>query len=489
MKIFIAILWFFVFVKLLFFWVWLWQLKEYRLGRLRAHFGTQKIRKIIFSLHGIRYPRLTKKTIVILVSGILIEFLVLFYLFSVSEYLFYLSLLILIILAPIIFSLLILFFQIPATILIKRILKKAKEKREKFKDLLVIGITGSYGKTSTKEFLVTILKEKFKILKTPEHQNTDPGIARCILKNLTSEHQIFIVEMAAYKLGEIKPPCQMVQPKIGILTGINEQHIALFGCQENITNTKFELIENLPEDGIAIFNWDNEFIKSKNKEQRTKNIKKKFCSIKEKLDIWAEDVKVEKEFISFKVISKDGDSADFKVNLLGRQNIENILLAACCAKELGMSLEEISRACLKIKPEQGTMKILRKNGLTVLDASYSANPVGVIADLDYLKIYSGKKIIIMPCLIELGRASKEVHRKIGRKIGQVCDLAIITTKDRFKEIKKGVIEKEMEKENILLIENPKEIIEKINVFDEQNDVVLLEGRVPKQLIRQFNQIK
>ncbi len=487
MKTFIAVFWFFIFIKLLLFWIWLWQLKEYRLKRLKAHFGTQKIRKIIFSLHGIRYPKLTKKTVIILVSGILIGFLILFYLFSLPGYLFYLALLILVILAPIIFSLLVLFFQIPTTVLIKRILKKAKEKREEFKDLLVIGITGSYGKTSTKEFLAAILEEKFKILKTPEHQNTDPGIARCILNNLTSEHQIFIVEMAAYGLGEIKPPCRMVQPKIGILTGINEQHIALFGSQENIINTKFELIESLPENGIAIFNWDNKFIKSRIKGQESKVKNQRFCSVKEKLNIWAEDIKVEKEFISFKVSSKNGGSANFKVNLLGRQNIENILLAACCAQELGMSLGEISRACSKIKPEQGAMEILKKNGLTILDSSYSANPDGVIADLDYLKVYSGKRIIVMPCLIELGRSSKEVHRRIGRKIGEVCNLAIITTKERFKEIQEGAIEKGMKKENILFIENPKEIIERINIFCKQNDVVLLEGRVPKQLIQQFNQ--
>ena len=445
MKIFISIIWFLVFTKLLVFWVWLWQLKEYHWGRFLAHFETQKIRKIIFSFHGVRYPKLTSKTIIILISGILLEiFLLYFYYFPV--------LLASIILAPIISSLLVLFFQIPTVILVKRTLNKAKEKREQFKNLIIIGITGSYGKSSTKEFLATILSEKFKVLKTPKNINAEIGIAKTILNELKPEHQIFIAEIGAYERGKIEEVCRVLGPKIGILTGINEQHLSTFGSQENIKRAKYELIESLPrtimvrglpEDGIAI--------------------------IRDKLDLRADDIRVEKEYIFFRV-----NGVDFKANLLGIHNIDNILLSASCAQKLGMSLEEISRACLKIKPEQGGMKFLRKENPVILDSSYSANPDGVIADLEYLKLYSGQKIIIMPCLIELGNAAKDVHQRIGRKIAETCDLAIITTKDYFKEIKE-------EAPDALLIEKPKEIIARIKQFSGKDSVVLLEGRIPKEI--------
>ncbi len=444
MKIFIAVIWFLIFTKLFFFWLWLWQLKEYHWGRFKAHFETQKLRKLFFSLHGLRYPKLTKKTIIILASGVLGELLILFYFFSLSGCLFYFLLLVLLIFAPIIFSFLVLLFQIPAVIWIKRTLKKAKEKRECFKSLLVVGISGSYGKTSTKEFLAAILSQKFKVLKTEKHINAEIGIARAILDELKPEQQVFIAEIGAYERGKIKEVCQMLQPKIGILTGINEQHLSTFGSLENIKKAKFELIESLPKDGTAI--------------------------IKDKLDLKAENIRVGKEHLLFKI-----NSVDFKINLLGKHNIENILLAVFCAEKLDMSLEEISRACLKIKPEQGGMKFLRKDGPTILDSSYSANPVGVIADLDYLKLYSGRKVIIMPCLIELGKASKEIHKRIGMKIAEVCDLAIITTKDYFKKIKQ-------EAPSTLLLEKPKEIIEKIKEFSGPEDIVLLEGRMPKGLI-------
>ena len=439
-KILISILWFLVFTKLLIFWIWLWQLKNYHWKRLKAHFETQRIRKLFFSLHGIRFPELTQKVAVILTTGIFIEFLFLLFAFSFTNYLFYIFLLILIILAPIIISILILFFQIPANILIKRALKEAEQKRKRFENLTVIGITGSYGKTAVKEFLYEILSEKFKVLKTEKNINAEIGIAETILNKLKPEHQIFIAEVGAYEIGKIKQVAQMIKPKIGILTGINEQHLSTFGSKENIIKAKYELIEALPEDGIAI--------------------------IKDKLDIQAEDIRVEKEHLLFRI-----ESNDFKVNLLGKHNIQNILLAVSCAKKLGMSLEEISKACLKIKPEQGGMKFLKRNGLTILDASYSANPNGVIADLDYLQIYSSSRIIIMPCLIELGKESKQIHKRIGKKIAEVCDFTIITTKDYFKEIKG-------ENKNVFLIENPEDIIVKVRELSNQETVILLEGRVP-----------
>jgi len=267
--------------------------------------------------------------------------------------------------------------------------------------------------------------------------NAEIGIGNTILNELNQKHQVFIAEIGAYERGKIKQVCEMIKPKIGILTGINEQHLSTFGSLENIKKAKNEILE-------------------------CSEIKIDYNG----LDLFAADIVIGKELIFFKI-----NNVDFKVNLLGKHNIQNILLATSCAKKLGMSLEEISKACLKIKPEQGGMKFLKRNGLIVLDASYSANPNGVIADLDYLQIYSGSKIIVMPCLIELGKESKRIHKKIGQKITEVCDLAIITTKDYFKEIKG-------ENKNVFLIENPEDIIAKVREFSNQETIILLEGRVP-----------
>jgi len=525
---FLGFLWFFRTAKSILFWLYLWQLKEYHTGRFFDHFNTEKGRKLLtnplnvfkviliilffavpvlslfllvlvylieffktavdFSTKKIKRPVFTKKSLFLIFLAISLEivFLIGFCQIKESIIIFAFSLLIFDVLTPIIVSILVLLTQPLAVLGRNRIIRKAKKKREEFKDLLVIGITGSYGKTSTKEFLYAILSQKFgenKVLRTKIHQNSEIGISQCILKDLKPEHKIFICEMGAYNREGIKLLCDITKPKIGILTGINEQHMATFGSQDNIIKTKFELIESLPENGIAIFNSDSAFIRFKVRNSKFKVLNQKFYSIKERADIWAENIKVERDSVAFRIFTKDNDSVDVKINVLGRQTILNFLGAALAIKELGITLSEIAKASEEINSKYGGMQLKAgKRGLNIIDSTYSANPDGVISALEYLKIWPPKRIIVMPCLIELGMASKEVHWKIGKKIGEVCDLAIITTKERFKEIKEGAVGRGMKPENILFIENPQKIFEKIKSFCEPGDVVLLESRVPPKLI-------
>jgi UDP-N-acetylmuramoyl-tripeptide--D-alanyl-D-alanine ligase len=472
----LGILWLISTIKAVLFWVYLWQLKEYHIKRFIDHFRTAKGKSLIFDKLRIikiallfllffnhlvalyilfiiylletgkviidfyrkRFlkPIFTGKTIFTVLLVILLEVILFFLIFE--------NFLITDLLVPIIVALVILGLKPVTYLFVKRLLIKAKNKREQFKDLIVIGITGSYGKSSVKEFLYEILSEKYKVLKTERNNNAEVGIAKTILNKLNSNYQIFIVEMGAYERGRIEEDCKIVQPKIGILTGINQQHMATFGSQENIIKGKNEIFECLPENGIKIR--------------------------KENLKFQVADIVVNKESVLFKI-----NGIDFKVNLMGKHNIDNVLLAVSCAKELGMSLEEISRACLKIKPEEGGMKIIKRGNVTILDSSYSANPTGVIADLEYLKLYQGKKAIVMPCLIELGKASGEVHVKIAEKIDEVCDLAIIVTKECFNNICQKT-------KKALFIDNPQGVLKKLKEFNGKEDIILLEGRISKKIV-------
>lgn len=487
MILILSFLWFIRTTKVILFYLYLWQLKEYRILRFLDHFRTEKGKNFLFSKliflkfilvlaffvcplyfllfliilyfsecakvlidffkKTLKKPILTKKAVFLISAALILEISVLLILFlGVKEIIWgAFWLLVFDILTPVIISLIVFIFQ-PLTVLWRnQIIKKAKKKRAEAKDLLVIGITGSYGKTSTKEFLYTILTEKFNVLKTKEHQNTEMGVSQCVLNDLKPEHQIFIVEMGAYCRGEIKLLCDITKPKIGILTGINEQHLATFGSLENIIKTKYELIESLPEDGVAFFNAKNKYCVELY--QRTKI--KKF--------LYGENVE-----------------------LAGLENIEGVKMVA---RELGMTNEEISGALDRIENKFAGIQIKQGiSGLKIIDATYSANPDSVIAHLDYIKTLrqaQGKLVIVMPCLIELGSSSKEVHRRIGQKIGEVCDLAIITTKERFKEIKEGAGEK------AIFSENPKKIFEKIKSIAREDNVVLLESRVPGKLIKQL----
>jgi len=558
----IAFLWLVRTIKFILFWIYLWQLKEYHIGRFIDHFSTDKGKTLVFGAISIvklillifllidsvfltlvfyvlfavwateslffiysiftktfKRPVVTKKTIFLTSTSFLLVILYAVFAYNYNDVLgFTFSILLFDILTPLLISAVVLLFQ-PFFVLARNgILKKAAKKISGFKNLTVIGITGSYGKTSTKEFLTTILSSKFNVLSTPEHKNSEIGIAQTILQSLNEKHKIFIVEMGSYSKGGIKLLCDIVKPRIGIVTGVNEQHLATFGSLENLLSAEGgrELAESLPKNGLIILNGDNKYCLDLYK--KTGINKKTKAPILEKIgarpstqdlsalvytvkkdtvdsDIWTEDVEARKDSLHFIAICQDKEIAHFDVSVLGKQNVQNLLGAILIAKELGMNLEEISIACKNIRQEQAGMT-LKKGlyGLNIIDSSYSSNPDGVMADLNYLNIFGqnllsldnftqAKKVVVMPCLIELGSKSKEIHRQIGKKIAEVCDLAIITTKDRFDDIKSGAIEYSMPADKILLCDKPADIVNIITTFCKEGDAVLLEGRVPGELIR------
>ncbi|MBM3206005.1 MAG: hypothetical protein FJZ43_00040 [Candidatus Staskawiczbacteria bacterium] len=513
------------------FWVYLWQLKEYHIDRFIDHFRTKKGKKIfinylyllkvallvllIFRFSDAFWPVLliyfgeslitvylfAKKSIKIPVATIKTILLV-FILLVLS--IFYLNLSIIkyeslekLSLHLIIFDVFLGFFASVIVLLVQpffvlvrnNTIKKATQKIKRFGELKVIAITGSYGKTSTKEFLKTILSEKFNVLATPDHKNSEIGISQTILNELNGKHDIFIVEMGSYKKGGINLLCDIVKPQIGIVTGVNEQHLATFKSMGNLLSAEGgqELLFCLKKDGLLVVNGDNKYCMDLFKKA---NIDKKMYSIESSrvdADIYSKEITVDKHFLDFIAIQKGGQAGHFNVNAIGRQNIQNLLGAILIARELGMSFEEISKSAKKILQKQSGI-ILKKGayGLNIIDSSYSSNPDGVIADLDYLSIFGGKKVIVMPCLIELGKKSEEVHRQIGKKIATVCDLAIITTEDKFKILKESATLSGMNENNIVLSEKPLEILNLITTFCKSGDAVLLEGRVPIEIIKLLN---
>jgi len=493
----ISIIWAAGTLKLILFWMYLWQLKDYHIGRFVDHFRTAKGKRIIFSygtqffVWRLKKPVFTAKVIFLtgLITLVAIGYLALVVSKTHSALTVFIALLIFNVLIPVIVSVIVLAAQ-PFFIRARnKILQKAKEKIGRFSTLKVIAITGSYGKTSTKEFLSTILSEKFKVLATPDHKNSEIGIAQTILQELNSSHEIFIVEMGAYNKGGIQLLCDMVHPDMGIVTGVNEQHLATFGSLENLLSAEGgrELLENLPGKGLLIVNGENKYCVDLYK--RAKIDKKIYAISKEKIDadMWAEEVSLHLESFDFVARAKTGELAHLHVGVLGKQHVQNVLGAVLAARAMGMGTDQIAHGVNRITQKQGGMSLKKGvHGITVIDSSYSANPDGVAADLEYLSIFPGKKVIVIPCLIELGAKSIEAHIQIGKKIAEVCDLAIITTKDKFEEIRNGAIMNGMDVKNIMFCENSKEIMAIIGAHCKVGDAVLLEGRVPGELIRLLN---
>ncbi|MGB9598334.1 MAG: Mur ligase family protein, partial [Minisyncoccales bacterium] len=359
---------------------------------------------------------------------------------------------------------------------------------EGMKNLLTVGIVGSYGKTSTKEFLFKILSRKFNVLKTKNHQNSEIAIAKTVLEELKKNHQVFIAEIGAYNKGQVAFLAKIIQPKVGLITGVNEQHLATFGSMENLLASEGggELINFLSEKNGFLFLNGNNFYCQEIFQKKTE-IKKIITFVafpgKEiprlRFDFLVKDIKIEKLRLDFEVETKK-EKMRFSVRLPGFHHLENLILAIACAREFfKISWEEIREVLENISPQDSSFKFIEtKKGFFILDSTYSANPQSVISHLDYLSLFEKKKILVFPGLIELGRKTKEIHEKIGEKIGQTCDLLILTNDDFLEEIKKGIQKYGWEKGRILLIEDPKKIFEKIREILEAGDVVLLEGRMP-----------
>lgn len=294
----------------------------------------------------------------------------------------------------------------------------------------VIGITGSYGKTSAKEILASILEQKFSVIKTPENVNTDIGIANFILKNKTvlNSKSIFIVEMGAYQRGEIVRLCEMVRPTYSILTGINEAHLERFGSLKNIIYGKFELPQNTKE--ISFLNFDDDNIK--NNYSKFKINKIIGISKSEAVNIGLKD--------DFKGLQFEWRETKFETVLLGEHNITLILLCANLASHLSIPLAEISEGVKKIKPIAHRLELIYNlnTDIVVIDDSYNGNFDGFVSGINLLKRARGRKVVLTPGLVELGSKAQEIHEKIGELYAKNVDLVFLIKNKMTENISRGL---------------------------------------------------
>lgn len=358
---------------------------------------------------------------------------------------------------------------------------QAQEKIRNLKDhhdLKVLGITGSFGKTSVKFIADQILKEGLHVRNTPSSYNTPMGLSKVINNELSPKDQVFIAELGAKKKGEIDEVAQLVQPDIGIITAIGPTHMHLFKTIENIMDTKYELIEDLPTDGVAIFNYDNDYVKILADKTKAKTYRYGMEDV-EKLDVYATDLQVG-EFGSRFVLHYEEDQVDCETKLLGRHNISNILAAATAALVLGLDLESISRGISKIKPVEHRLNIVDGGtGVIVIDDAFNSNPVGFRAALDVLKAFtSGQKIIITPGMVELGEMEEEENYKIGGEIAKVCDKVILIGTKRTEPIAKGLRDAKFPQENLIVVNTLAEGTAALGQITRVGDVVLFENDLP-----------
>ena len=356
----------------------------------------------------------------------------------------------------------------------------------------VIGITGSYGKTSTKYILHQILSQKFNTLMTPDSYNTPMGICKVIRGELTAEHEIFIVEMGAYKRGDIRELCNLASPEIGILTAVGPQHLERFKSIENITQTKYELIASLPSDGLAVFNCDNEICAElSDKREQGGNPVRRYAtepfsvdSVSDRADLTATNIRHTAEGLAFTVHANVGApdivDSEIRTRLLGRHNVSNILAAIAVAIECGMTLEEIQTAIVNVEPVPHRLQLTSGAGnVTIIDDSFNANPVGAKAALEVLtEIGEGKKVLVTPGMVELGEREYEENRRLGEQAAEVCDLVILVGPTRTTPILEGLKAAEYPNQQIIVAFNLEEVKQHLATQVQAGDVVLFENDLP-----------
>ena len=348
-------------------------------------------------------------------------------------------------------------------------------------NLQVIAVTGSYGKTSTKEIIAHILSARYCVLKTPRSFNTVMGICKVIRESLRPDHEIFVVEMGAYRKGEIKTLCQLTPPKIGVLTAIGPQHLERFKTLERVAEAKYELMEHLPPNGRAIFNGDDPFCR-KLAERPAPFIVRRYGldPANDGLNVWAENIGVSPQGTEFDLHTAEGTSIHIVTQLLGHHNVSNILASASVAVECGLTLPEIAGAINSLEPvEHRLQKIQGAGGVTVIDDAYNANPAGVQVALEVLHQLPGEqKVLVTPGMVELGEREEEEHRQMGMMAADVCDYVILVGAKRTRAIAEGLREKDFPINRLMVVQNLDEATQCLQTFVRPADVVLFENDLP-----------
>lgn len=330
-------------------------------------------------------------------------------------------------------------------------IRRAKNKLAKRPDLIRIGITGSYGKTSVKHILNVMLSEKYNVCMTPHSFNTPMGLTKVVLNYLKNENEVLIAEMGARQEGDIKFLCDLVKPHHGIITGIGSQHFQTFGSIENITKTKNELVLALPENAFVVFNDDSKNCKMMFNACQLKN--KFVISLSKKSELVADNIKLSENGIEFSLKYQENE-VKCQTGLLGKHNLLNILLSACLAIKLGVSLEKIAKAIKNLEPVPHRLQPIENGNILVLDDAYSSNEEGAKNAVEVLKFCKDRiKICITPGLVELGSKENEINNEFGKQLAEVCDFVIIVNKVNSESIKKGLLSKKMDEEKIFVVEN------------------------------------
>ncbi|MDE6588709.1 MAG: UDP-N-acetylmuramoyl-tripeptide--D-alanyl-D-alanine ligase [Paramuribaculum sp.] len=343
--------------------------------------------------------------------------------------------------------------------------------------LTIIGVTGSYGKTSTKHYLQRILSEKYDTLMTPGSFNTPLGVVRTVREHLKPYNEVFIVEMGAKNLGDIKEICDIVNPTIGIVTAVGPQHLESFKTIDNVCRTKFELIDALPADGLGVINDD--FAPAAARKVTNVPVVRYAVRDINGAQVTARDITYDAFGTTFTIAGPDWVMR-LRTRLVGECNISNLMAAVIVARHLGVPDEKIRIAVEHIEQVEHRLNLKRTpGGITIIDDAFNSNPTGSAMALDVLaSMTGGKRIVITPGMIELGDRQEELNRDFGKKIASSVDVAIVVGHYNRDAILSGITEGGLNESAVHAVESFSEAQELLTAIARQGDTVLYENDLP-----------
>ncbi|MCC6587905.1 MAG: UDP-N-acetylmuramoyl-tripeptide--D-alanyl-D-alanine ligase [Bryobacterales bacterium] len=361
----------------------------------------------------------------------------------------------------------------------QRFIRQAGEKLQQLRPV-VIGVAGSYGKTSTKYFLDVMLRERHNVLKSPGNFNTLLGITRVVNDMLQPEHKLLIAEMGAYKRGEVKEIADLVHPRIGIITSIGPEHFERFLSMENIEATNYEVIEALPPDGLGVFNGENEHCVKLARATKHTRVALYGLARRDDLDLWAENVEHTSQGLQFELVLKDGRRATVTTAIVGRHNVLNILGAARIALEMEVPLASIVSAIGALQPAPHRLEVKQGGGGTIIiDDSYNSNPIGAGEALHVLSQFkTGRRILVTPGMIELGVLHYQENEKLGFTASECADFVILVGPEQTKPLQDGLKRGNFPEESLRVVKDLSEATAIFQKLLRPGDVLLFENDLP-----------
>lgn len=355
--------------------------------------------------------------------------------------------------------------------------RDAQKKIEAMPELRIIGITGSYGKTSTKFILSKILAEKYNVLMTPESYNTTMGVIKTIRMQLKPVHEVFVCEMGAKYVGDIREICDLVHPQFGLITSIGPQHLETFHTVENIVNTKYELAESLPNKNQLVLNLSSPLIRDNQRYPSAVTYGEKG---EDGVQYWAEQIVYGNTGTSFVVKSKTGLEIPLETKLLGKHHILNIVGAVAIADMLEVEPENIRFAVKKLQPVPHRLEMKPSNGnITIIDDAFNSNVEGARTAVEVLGHFqNAQRILITPGMIELGEKQYDYNYKFGKQAAGNCDYIILVGEKQTLPIQDGIKDAGFDPSSLFVVHNLQEALAKMRELASEKSVVLLENDLP-----------